>query len=310
MLSVVIPSRNERFLQQTIDDLLAKAEGDIEIIVVLDGIWQSIKDDPRVKIVHQGTVHSSIGMRDCINAGMAIAQGEYVMKCDGHTMWDRGFDLKLIADCEDDWVVVPRRYRLDPERWALIKDGRPPIDYMYVEYPYLKPFDITQGLHGNEWKQKHYDRLDVPIDDLMTFQGSAYFMTKKHWERLGGLSTEMYGPFTHESQEVSNKTWLGGGRVIVNKKTWYAHLHKGKKYGTGYGYSNAQWAEWKKNHEKGRLFCIDYWIYNRWEERKHDWEWLVKKFWPMPGWTDDWKERIEVDKLKHYSRRNDAKYQQ
>lgn len=306
MLSVIIPCRQERWLQQTINDLLAKAEGEIEVIVVMDGIWQAVEPDDRVKIIHQGTTHNHKGMREAINAGMNLAEGEYVMKCDGHTMWDQGFDLKLIADCEDNWVVVPRRHRLDVEKWENIDDGRPPVDYMFVAYPYERPYDKTCGLHGDIWKQAYHMRSDILIDDLMTFQGSAYFMTKNHWKRLGGLSTALYGPFTHESQEISNKTWLGGGRVVVNKKTWYSHLHKGKRYGTGYGFSTQQWKEWGQLHEKGRLFCIEHWIYDQWDERLHDWKWLIDKFWNfagegIPTWPENWQSQIEIDKLKDWS---------
>lgn len=310
MLSVVIPSRDPRFLQKTVDDLLAKAQGEVEVIVVLDGYWPNpmLKDDPRVIVVHHGTEAENKGMREGINAGMRLAKGEYVMKCDEHTMWDEGYDVKLIADCEDDWVVVPRRYRLDPEKWENVEDGRPPIDYMYIEYPYLKPLDVTQGLHGNEWRQKHYDRLDVLVDDLVTFQGSAYFMSKKHWERvIEKLDSEIYGTFTHESQEISNKTWLSGGRVVVNKKTWYSHLHKGKKYGTGYQYTTAQWKAHKESMERGRLTCISYWLYDNWDSplRKYDWNWLVtEKFPDMPGWSKDWKERVIEDRKKDYSTLN------
>jgi len=302
MLSIVIPSRNEFFLQKTIDDLLSKARGEVEIIVVLDGVWQEIKADTRVTIVHHGGVHNNYGLRESVNKGMAIARGEYVMKADGHTMWDIGYDLKLIADCEDNWVVIPRRERLEPESWTLVQDGRAPVDYMFIAYPFERPNDKTCGLHGDIWKELYYSRKDVMIDDLMTFQGSAYFMTKKHWEWLGGLDANLYGPFTHESQEISNKTWLGGGRVVVNKNTWYAHLHKGKKYGTGYGFSTAQWRQWAVLHEKGRTFCIDHWVYDKWDspQRVHDWNWLIEKFWPIPTWPENWKEQIEIDKLQDW----------
>jgi glycosyltransferase involved in cell wall biosynthesis len=299
MLSVIIPVRNERWLQQTINDLLAKAEGEIEIIVVMDGVWQDVEENPRVKIIKQGTVWNTKGMREGINAGMALASGEWVMKCDGHTMWDQGFDVKLIADCDEQTVVVPRRYRLDVEKWELINDGRPPVDYMFIDYPYFIPHDPTQGLHGAEWKQP--DRDDILIDDLMTFQGSAYFMHKKHWEWQGDLDTVLYGPFTHESQEISNKAWLGGRRVIVNKKTWYAHLHKGKKYGTGYGFSNAQWEKFKADMEFGRRAAMDIWLNNKWVGLVHDWEWLIDKFWPVPHWPFECRERIITDRDKDWS---------
>lgn len=299
MLSVVIPSRSPEYLQKTIDSLLSNAEGEIEIIVVLDGIWPNpaVKPDERVIIVHHGTVHNSPGMREAVNKGMALARGKYVMKIDEHCTVDKGFDVKLAQDCEDNWVVIPRRYRLDVEAWKLIEDGRPPVDYMYIAYPYERPNDKTCGLHGAEWKRP--ERAGILIDDTMSWQGSCYFMTKKHWDWLGGLDSEAYGPFTQEAQEIGNKTLLGGGRLVVNKKTWYAHWHKGKN-GKGYGFSNAQYQEHMKGTEKGRLFCIDYWINNKWEDRVHDFEWLLEKFGPVPTWPENWKEKLEIDKKTAY----------
>ena len=160
MLSIIIPSRNDEYLQKTIDDLLNKAEGEVEIIVVLDGYWPNpmLVHNDRVSIIHHGTFHDSNGMRHSINTGMAIARGEYVMKIDEHCMVDQGYDTKLIADCEDNWMVVPRRYRLDAENWKIIEDGRPPIDYMVIDYPYQRPYDKTCGLHGAEDKESYYNK--------------------------------------------------------------------------------------------------------------------------------------------------------
>ena len=299
MLSVIIPSRVSEFLQQTIDDLLLKAEGEIEIIVALDGYWPvpMIKENPRVRMIHHGTSRVCPGMREGINAGVNLSKGKYIMKIDEHCIMDQDWDAKLIADCDDNWVVIPRRWRVDWEKWGVLKDGRPPVDYMFLAYPYERPYDRSCGLHGAEWKRP--ERKDILIDDTMSWQGSCYFMTRKHWDWLGPLDEEYYGPFTHESQEIGNKTWLGGGRLVVNKKTWYAHYHKGNK-GKHYGFSNHQYATHMKGMEKGRLYCIDYWIYNKWPERIHDFEWLLQKFWPIPTWPENWKEQIEIDKLKDY----------
>jgi len=304
MLSVIIPSRSPQYLKRTVQELLDKADGAIEVIVCLDGIWPEAgempADDPRVTIFHHGEQHDNVGMRGSINAGMRLARGDYVMKCDEHTMVDRGYDLKLAADCGETDVIIPRRKRLEPETWTLIEDGRPDIDYMYVEYPYLKPFDKTQGLHGAEWKRS--DRDDILIDETPTMQGSCYFMKRSYWNELfpDGLDDENYGTFTQEAQEISNKAWLSGGRVLVNKKTWYAHFHKGRK-GKGYGFSNEQYKKHLLGTEKGRLYSINYWLTTK--DFKYDWNWFItEKFPDMPGWSADWRERVERDREQDFSK--------
>src|SRR5687768_15915071 len=111
LLSVLIPSRNERFLIPTVDDIFSKAAGEIEIIVTLDGYWPEGwadvvgRYDGKLKTIHRGEAR---GMRDGINSAAAIAKGKYLMKSDAHCMFAEGFDEILKADCDEDWVVVPR----------------------------------------------------------------------------------------------------------------------------------------------------------------------------------------------------------
>ena len=61
MVSVIIPSRSPEFLQKTIDGILDSAEGEVEVIVALDGIWPDpiIHDNPKVTLIHQGEVHNN-----------------------------------------------------------------------------------------------------------------------------------------------------------------------------------------------------------------------------------------------------------
>jgi glycosyltransferase involved in cell wall biosynthesis len=302
MLSVVIPSRSAQWLKKTVEGLFAHAEGEIEVIVVYDGRWPTAEelptDDPRLIQIHHGELFNNLGMRESINQGMRIAKGDYVMKLDEQCAVDQGFDVKLAADCKKNWVVIPRRERLSAESWELVRDRRAPVDYMYLEYPYARPLDKTQGLHGALWKRPERD--DILIDDTPTMQGSCYFMRKSYWEWLfpDGLDSENYGNFTQEAQEISMKVWLTGGRVVVNKKTWYAHWHKGHG-GKGYGFNRAQYHRHCEGMEKGRLYCINHWLYTK--DYGYDFDWFIKKFPTMPGWTPDWRERVEVDKLKDYS---------
>lgn len=278
MISVIIPARNERFLQPTISDVLAKAWGEIEVVAVLDGYWPDppLLDDSRLRIVHRGQVR---GMRAGINAGVAIARGEFIMKLDAHCMVEEGFDLKLAADCADDWVVVPRRKRLDAENWCVQDAGKPDVDYEYLSYP-DNPADFGgPGLNGRIWTQRIIERRDVEIDENMSFQGSGWFMRKTYFEFLELMDESSYGPFWNEAQEVGFKAWLSGGKVMTNKRTWYAHLHKGKVYGRGY-HLNSEWLTQGATFTKKWMGPIG----TAWRKQTLPFSWLVEHFSPIPGW--------------------------
>jgi glycosyltransferase involved in cell wall biosynthesis len=289
-VSVIIPSRNELFLPQTVEDVLAKATGDVEAIVTLDGYWPDpiLPDRPNLILVHHGKPK---GMRASINAAAAVATGDYLLKCDAHCMFAQGYDEVLAADCDGDWIVIPARYSLDAENWKIAKTGKSRVDYHYLSYPYAHPDgkDYDPGLHGAQWNQRARERLNKPeydIDDEMSFQGSCWFMPYRHFhEFIGGMSEVGYETFIQEPQEIGLKTWLGGGQVKVNKKTWYAHLHKGRRYGRGYFLD-------KREKRRGSDYSNDHWMNNRWEDRIHDIEWLIEKFWPVPTWPEEWRELI------------------
>lgn len=282
-VSVIIPSRNERFMPQTVADIYKKATGEIEVLVMLDGYWPDpiLPDYPNLTLLH---VSRAMGMRNAINSCAAIATGDYLMKADGHCMFAEGFDEVLKADMEDDWVVIPRRHRLDAEKWDLEPTEKPPIDYHYLSCPMTNKNGYS--MHGAIWPEYTRTHYDTLIDDTMSFQGSFWFMTKKWFHTfLGGMSEVGYGSFSQEPQEIGNKTWLGGGRVVVNKKTWYAHLHKGSKYGRGYAMGSHE-------VERGHQYSAHFWMGNKWDKRIHDFEWLVEKFSPVPTWPENWKELV------------------
>lgn len=253
---------------------MENATGEIEVLPVLDGYEPpEIIGDPRVRYLRV----DSIGMRAAISAAAAAAESEYLMKLDAHCMVAKGFDEALSADCEENWVVIPRRYRLDPENWCINKE-KESVDYEHFIYP--KKFNPI-SLHGWRWSGRKEARKDILIDDCLTFQGSCWFMTKKHFERNKFLQVEGYnGMPQQEAEEIGLTTWLGGGRVVTNKKTWYAH-HRKPSGTRGY------FLDWKQTRE-----CYEY-SYNHWvNEHKEGFIKLIESFWPIPGWPDNWKERL------------------
>ena len=51
-------------------------------------------------------------------------------------------------------------------------------------------------------------------------------MRKAYFDQIGGLDELHYGKMGKEAQEISLKTWLSGGRVILNRNAWYGHWDK------------------------------------------------------------------------------------
>jgi glycosyltransferase involved in cell wall biosynthesis len=278
MISVVIPSRQEQFLSKTVEDILKNSRGEIEVIAVLDGGQQDLPTDPRVKSIIHG---SPRGMRASINEGVAISKGELIMKLDGHCMLDEGFDVKLAENIEKNWVVIPRRKRLDAENWCIQDVGKPDVDYEFLSYP-SDPNDFGgPGLNGKIWTQRALERKDIEIDENMSAQGSCWFMHKDYFYELELMDDKNYGTFWNEAQEILLKAWLSGGKAMTNKKTWYAHLHKGKKYGRGYSLDHSQLTIGATHTKKWFHFK------KAWDKQIYPLEWLIERFWPVPTWPDD-----------------------
>ena len=121
-LSILIPGRNEMFLGKTIENILANIEGKTEVIAVLDGYTVPVPElpqDSRVTIVN---LPKSIGQRAATNVAARLSKSKYLMKCDAHCSFDKGFDVKMIAEMHDDWTMVPLMKNLHAFDW-LCPDG-------------------------------------------------------------------------------------------------------------------------------------------------------------------------------------------
>ena len=306
-LSVLIPARNEVFLEQTIKNILENAEADTEVIAVLDGYWPDppIKDNTKVTFIHH-TV--PVGQRAAVNEAAAISKAKYVMKLDAHCAVDKGFDVKLMADCEKDWTVIPRMYNLHAFDWKCSKCGErhyqcPPMPTCKKCHevcnvsPVWKPrlhkrtdfarFDST--MHFQYWRRYEKERKEAKPDiaDVMSIVGCCFFMHRDRFMELDGLD-EKHGSWGQFGTEISCKSWLSGGRQVVNKKTWFSHFFR--VGGLKFPYS----LSWEAQ-EKAREYSRWLWLGNRWEKAKLPLKWLVDKFSPVPGWEDyDW---VQMQKM-------------
>jgi len=284
-VSVIIPARNERFLEKTLRDVAEKCRADTEIIAVLEGYWpDEMVDHPRVHYIHFSKPR---GMRGALNAGVALARGRFVMKLDGHCMVSEGFDKVLAETCQDNWVCVPTRHRLDPENWRISDGKRHAINYLYIN-------SANDSLDGKLWDQKNRRRdLDaIRVDDIIAIQGSCYFLPRALWYELELLDEEHYGTFRKDPQEVLFKCWTSGGRCVRVKDAWYAHLHKGNKYGRGYSTRTFGGSDW----DQGDEFVKKWWTDEAWDKQTIPLREIFRKFPDMPGWADHpWMEGAKVE---------------
>lgn len=304
-VSVIIPARNEKWLEKTVDDIFLKATGEIEVIVILDGYWPDpiLVDRPNLILLHRGEAQ---GMREGINSAARIASGQYLMKTDAHCLFAEGFDEALKKDMEDNWVSIPTRYSLDAEDWAR---GYGPLEYLFLTFPYNPDRQFGEGLHGKKWcgqegnnpssRPNNYywmerAKAETKIDDIQAFQGSCWFMAKQRFFDIGGLDGR-FGTFFQEPQEIGFKIWMSGGRMVINKNTWYAHWHKSEA--SGYGFSN-------RRKKEAFRYSTWYWMNDQWPLATRKMEEFIKFHWPIPGWPEDWREmkvKFESENLHNYA---------
>ena len=156
------------------------------------------------------------------------------------------------------------------------KGKRSPANYSYCfdSEPHFQYFSEYRK------RPEYQEQLKTGFTESMSLQGSCFMATReKYWEL--GLSDEKVGNWGSQGIQVALATWLSGGRVLVNHSTWYAHLFRTSgDFSFPYPQSVRVVQTTKQNVKK--LF---------WENKHHKQiypvSWLVKKFWPVPGWDDE-----------------------
>jgi glycosyltransferase involved in cell wall biosynthesis len=301
ILSILIPSCNEEWLGRTIEDILSNIEGDTEIIVALDGYTIPISplpEDSRLVIIRHS---QALGQRAATNEAARLSRSKYVMKIDAHCAFDKGFDVKMIEAFKvtgDNVTMAPLMRNLHVFDWVC-PDGhrryqglsgpctecqKPTVKevvWIAKRNPKAVSFCFDAEPHFQyfgDWTRR--PGWSGPISETMSLQGSCFMCTREKYFELD-LCSEEFGSWGSQGIEVACKTWLSGGRVLVNHETWYAHLFrtKGGDFGFPYHLSGSQVSK-AKAHARELFFN------SKWPKTIHPLSWLLEKFWPVKGWTD------------------------
>ena len=311
MLSILIPSRNEEFLGRTIQDILENSEANTEIIAILDGYLPNppLPKSDKVTVIYNPV---SVGQRAGTNQAAKIAKGKYLMKADAHLAFDKGFDRKMLEAFKEigetavvqggrapitsqnvtmipmmrnlhvfDWVCPDghRRYQGNSGPCLETDCGMPTVkDVVWIpkKSPTTHSFRFDKTMHFQYWGEWSKTQTG-DLRETMSIQGSCFMLTKEKWFELD-ICSEEFNSWGQQGVEVACKTWLSGGRVLVNMKTWYAHMFRTKSGDFGFPYSNPQ-DKVNENRERSReLFQRD-----KWPLATRKFQWMLDKFNP-PDW--------------------------
>jgi len=326
-LSILIPSRNEMFLSQTIKNILENIEADTEIVVTLDGNWSDppILQHERLNVIY---VPEAIGQRAGTNLAAKLAKGKYLMKVDAHCAFDKGFDRKMIEafkKVDDNVTMVPVMKNLWAFDWKCYKcgsrwyQGPAPKRCMRQERGVVpnEACDETENFKRRitwqveakrgesaqrNWKSRHspssksycfdsephfqyfgdYTRreeylkqVETGFTETMSLQGSCWMLSKEKYAQFAEGRDEL-GSWGNEGLEIACKTWLSGGKCLVNHSTWYAHLFRTQS-DFSFPYPQADVRSTKKR-------VWELFFDNNWKYQIHPVSWLIEKFSPVPGW--------------------------
>jgi len=316
-MSILIPARNEMFLARTIQDALENIEANTEIIATLDGAWANppIPQHERVNIIY---VPDTVGQRAATNLAAKLARGRYFMKLDAHCSFDKGFDRKMLEALtrldDDSITMVPIMRNLWAFSWKCFycgwkqyqgptptkcgdcgKTGRIKRKMVWKgkERPQSWSYCFDSSPHFQyfeEYKKRpevQEMRSKTGLTETMSLQGSCFVATReKYWDLK--LCDEELGNWGNQGIEVACKTWLSGGRVLVFHNTWYAHMFRtqGGDFGFPYPQSgkavastkNKTWEQLVKRQAPHQIYPVS---------------WLVEKFWPVRGWTEEALNRLK-----------------
>jgi glycosyltransferase involved in cell wall biosynthesis len=293
-LSIVIPSRNEMFLKNTVDDIVKQKRGKTEVIVVLDGQWTDppLDDHEDVRIIY---VPESIGQRAAQNLGVKLSRAKYVAKTDAHCAFDEGFDVKLMETMEDDMTMVPVMRNLHIFNWvcehcglAIYQGPKPEkcrseecsfddqkfrmeIVWNPKTNPQSSAYRFNKNLQFKYFPELRERQPKTGLAETMSLQGSFFMCTREKYWSLG-LCDESWGSWGQQGTEVAIKTWLSGGRVLCNRDTWYAHLFRTQSgFDHPFPIGNSQ--------QNARKISRDIFLNNRWDKAIRPLSWILERFW-------------------------------
>lgn len=185
LVSVVVPVyKVEKYIHECVDSILQQTYEDIELILVDDGSPDNCgvlcdeyaKADPRVKVIHK----ENGGLSDARNAGIDIAQGEYITFVDSDDFISKNYlssMIRMAQSNEADIVQIEATHDCD----GLGKNKKDNRQSIMVFSPSealinMLRFQVVQVMAwGKLYKRKLFENIRYPKgrlneDNLTTYK--------------------------------------------------------------------------------------------------------------------------------------------
>jgi glycosyltransferase involved in cell wall biosynthesis len=211
-ISIIIPARNEQqYLNRTIENLYASAEGDIEVIVVLNGYEQDV-DWRATTLKHK----ENAGERVAMNVAARMAKGRYLLRLDAHCDMSKGWDTKMAEVLQE-----------HPRGIAVAVIGS--LDKNWNKLPGWYAFCNLLPTMEEKWTSKKQYGL---IEPNMAFTGCGFMIAKEFYWSFGGADESLpamgaIGP------EFALHGWLDGEGVYTRTDVLCGHIFGLSGYNTG-----------------------------------------------------------------------------
>ncbi len=182
-LSILIPSRQEKWLDKTIAGIYAaRSLADTEVLFM--------EDDGR-------------GQRKCINDLAKKARGEYVMKLDAHCQMGPHFDRILLEEMDDVSILAPMLLPLDGETWS-VNGKKQMLNFAF----------------DTNFVMQH--QPEHPHNFSMCLQGSCWVVSRENYWKWN-LGDETLPSWGGQGVELGIKAFLNGGVCRTTRRAFYGH---------------------------------------------------------------------------------------
>jgi len=204
MVTVIISTINDSYLEKTVENVRQNAGGEVEFIVVNDG--GSPVNVPNATVINHFKI---MGRRFSINQAARIAQGNYLFVLDSHCSMSKDWDIKMKESVRDNNLVYSVIRDMHPQTWQYL-----PGDYLHVS--------LNDKYTEKWWNRKKLADCEIE-EESIALTGCAWMVTRERYWQLGGYD-EVLGEYGWDGPEWALKIWMNEGKVILRTDVICGHI--------------------------------------------------------------------------------------